>query len=392
MDGISEQEKEIIKEFLRNYSNEDDGRFVRFLGENIERKDAIILARILLKRRLDLDRNISYYKKFVRVSTHNYTKKINYLFLGPWENQEWHLDLDLISPLTMLNTLDVERCSSNHSAKQILHLEQIKELRMQFTYIDKQTTEFPFFRLLPNLEKLKFLNMNGVEEEERGKIINDLRNHSAFRETLKELSIYGLSFNDQQITTLLLDVPFDFRKLSDLSLFKCNIVSFRKIANEIERRIGNDNDGTWQPSKCLQRLNIKKGNPVVQKFKKHRNEINAIVTYLNVHSGLYSISQPRRKLHSDIEHRLRLNHAGRNLLGGNPSTGKPPVAKELHAIMMERSYKNSDHVFVWCANQRPSKRKQDATGLYDLLRNVPFFKKEKRGTKRPRENAGWNLL
>lgn len=379
MNGIIEQEERIIRSFADKYSTGDDGSFVGIIDKYgyeklIMRNDAIVLLRALIKQELASytdDGDLSHYQPNVDVRTDEHTKKITclYLIIGAWNSSaKGQLDVDLIRPLTRLNSLQVWGFYSIRSS-QNSSLNQIRRLEINCNYIDRdETTGTRIFQLLPNLEKLEFSSMRYIGEEKIATMIHDLQNHSAFRVTLKELIFCGFSFNHQQTSTFLLDIPSEFKKLSFLRL-NCNISSLKSIVDVIEHMIGNGNGNKWQPSKNIRRLNLA-GNPVGYKLKQDRDEIIMMLTYLRLHVGLYSLGIPRNKHHSEIERQLKINHAGRKLLGGNSRTGKPPVAKALYATVLEQSYKTSDH--VWNESDRRNSE-HDATGLYDLLRNGPFL-------------------
>lgn len=379
MDGIIEQEEMTINIFLEKHSTEYDGRFVRIEDRDevetlIERKDAIILLRALMRQGLvtyEENGELSYCLRSVGVGTDEDTKKITGLTIGTLDDAEWKLHVDLIRPLKMLNFLVVENCDSIRTS-QNSSLKQIKTLYMGCTYVDRdETTGTPFFRLLPNLEKLKIYD---IREEEKATMINELRNNSDFRDTLKEIEFYDLSLNDTEKAAFLLDIPSEYKKLSYFTLYDCNIGSFKSIAGEIERRMANSIGNAWKPSKFIRQLDLNE-NPVEDKLKQDRDERNAMLKYLRLHSGIYSIEIDRNKQHPEIECQLKINHAGRKLLGGSSSMGKPPVTKALLATVLERSYNKSDH--VWKRYERRN-GKHDATGLYDLLRNGPFLQKKTR--------------
>ena len=80
--------------------------------------------------------------------------------------------------------------------------------------------------------------------------------------------------------------------------------------------------------------------------------------------GVFSAKQ----YHPDIEHLLRINHAGRVLVEGG--IGKQPIPICLWPIVLERAFEKSTHVYG--EDFRHNKR-TNPTGLFYLIRNGPVL-------------------
>ena len=109
-------------------------------------------------------------------------------------------------------------------------------------------------------------------------------------------------------------------------------------------------------------------------------EVAALITILGAFDGIYYIyiggESQLGNYHSDIEHLLRINHAGRKfILKGekeDPGSNKPVVKLALWPKILERSHSKSAEIYVsypW-EDKEAKNRRKCATGLFHLVRHL----------------------
>jgi len=180
-----------------------------------------------------------------------------------------------------------------------------------------------------------------------------------FQEKLKYIRLHYSKINNKRFETLLFEILPRFPNVSCLDFEKNEIQSVRHIVDRIK------NDKTCFVSKSLRELGFD-ANPMMNKVRANDpNEKAALVSFLRTfntvcHLGVYYVDS----YGSDVEHALRINHAGRRIIeGGGHHVGSIPLS--LWPTILERAYDKSDDSI--CASEIP----KNATGLYYLLRNGP---------------------
>jgi len=113
----------------------------------------------------------------------------------------------------------------------------------------------------------------------------------------------------------------------------------------------------------LQVLNLNR-NPILTNIVKDPKEREALLTILNTFNAVFNIGRYGEVYFGpEVEHLLRINHAGRKFIAGEATTGVDTIKyikPELWPMILERAYMKSDKVYY---------KKKCATGVFYMLRN-----------------------
>jgi len=140
---------------------------------------------------------------------------------------------------------------------------------------------------------------------------------------------------------------------------------------------------TMLPDNNLRILNLDR-NPVTKKI--HRNdckEKDALMALLDTFNAIYGLGKHvgMEEYAPDLEHMLRINHAGRKFVmsggisgSGARSSKQIVINRALWPRILERAYSKSAELYDFSLNVLADKNKKKcATGLFHLVRNGPLF-------------------
>ena len=106
-------------------------------------------------------------------------------------------------------------------------------------------------------------------------------------------------------------------------------------------------------------------NPILTNIVKDPKEREALLTILNTFNTVFNIGRYGEVYFGpEVEHLLRINHAGRKFIAGEATTGVDTIKSikpELWPKILERAYTMK--------TDRVERRKKCATGVFYMLRN-----------------------
>jgi hypothetical protein len=270
-----------------------------------------------------------------------------------------------------------DECFANFPAE--MELRHLKELHVGVVNYEYESASPPFFAWLkgqlslPSLEKLEFDNLN---DKFRVHIVDFLlTNDFCFQDTLKHIGITACNLNDTEFQTIYFEIMPKFQKVSSLNLSSTKIQTIKPIVDRMK------NDTLFLPSKALRILDVG-DTPLCYKFNSswdkdlriHKKmsddpkENAAMVELLETCNNIVGIGGHRNDYGADIEYALKINQAGRSIVGkGCGSDSRKTVPLSLWPTILERAYEKSDCMDYYHA------KKKNATGFYYLLREGPVL-------------------
>ncbi|MGK3762438.1 MAG: hypothetical protein ACI8RD_014756, partial [Bacillariaceae sp.] len=235
-----------------------------------------------------------------------------------------------------------------------------------------------FLQVFSNtLEELCFLSL---EREESNKVLHALQNDDlCFRRSLKVIMIGGCELNENDLELLLFDVRPKFPDLHEINVVMNQIKSLLGVedrfnqlqAVSLSRNVQTNNNN-------LRKLNLSL-NPVFN--DKNPKEKAALLTLLDTFNGISNLGRGLGTngdvYDPDVEHILRINHAGRKYISSTMgSDNNPKINRSLWPIILERTYKKSSEIYdtyEW-DSQESKDRKKCSTGLFHLVHQYwPMF-------------------
>ncbi|OEU21080.1 hypothetical protein FRACYDRAFT_234706 [Fragilariopsis cylindrus CCMP1102] len=304
-------------------------------------------------------------------------------------NNQWELPLDIICRLEMLESLDLSLCgsisSSSSTTTNMINSScyHLKRLDLQYTYLQQRQQQqqqqqhtsssnggggeeeeeddnnnYHLFDFLPNLECIKFGSYEG--EHIIDSVLNDIiqQQHkqkqqqqqgvSFLNKNLHNISFnYCTEFNERHLETILFHILPEASKLTTLDLWSNQIHTVQRIAARIKRT-------------------------TTERSQTDPMERDALMTILRTFKGI-----------CNLEYLLRINHAGRRLVEGNiddddhddhdgnnynsNNNKQPRIPISLWPIILERSYKKSNHIYG--KDFRYGKEMRNHDGLFYLIRH-----------------------
>ena len=280
-----------------------------------------------------------------------------------------------LSNLPQLETLQLIYCSPdlfNHFPIQmkLRHLKKLLVLKFQI-----ESVLSPFFTWmtsqLPSVEDIGF--EYAEDKKTANAILESLSSVEdvCFKDSLKVLSLKHCQVDENNLEIIMLKIRPKFENLSKLGLHDNNIQSIHQTVNKIK----NNDDAEFVPSKSLRILDLS-GNPIFEKMKDSPEEKTAMLSFLQSCSSIHNIGGYKRSNYdSDIEHTLRINHAGRSNIvkGDTDSSGdRRSLPLSMWPTVLVRAYEKSYQIYDMASTDGGDdgkKIRMDAIGVYDLLRN-----------------------
>ena len=283
---------------------------------------------------------------------------------------------------------------------------------------EDDNNNYHLFDFLPNLECIKFGSYEG--EHIIDSVLNDIiqeqqkqtqqqQGVSFLNKNLHNISFnYCTEFNERHLETILFHILPEASKLTTLDLWSNQIHTVQRIAARIKRTttgnkrcIEDDDDeeehqqqqqqqqqAQQQRSVTLRCLDLHR-NPILERSQTDPMERDALMTILRTFKGICNLGACCiHQYHPDIEYLLRINHAGRRLVEGNiddddddhdhdgnnnssNNNKQPRIPISLWPIILERSYKKSNHIYG--KDFRYGKEMRNHDGLFYLIRHGPVL-------------------
>jgi hypothetical protein len=285
------------------------------------------------------------------------------------------LSSEVLSNLPQLETLQLIYCSPDlfNNFPIQMKLRHLKKLLVSFFQIESVSS--PFFTWmtsqLPSVEDIGFecakdkKTANAILESFSS--IEDV----CFKDSLKVLSLKHCQGDENNLEIIMSKICPKFENLSKLGLHDNNIQSIHQTVNKIK----NNDDAEFVPSKSLRILDLYR-NPIFEKMKDSPEEKTAMLSFLQSCSSIHNIGGYKRSNYdSDIEHALRINHAGRsNIVKGDTdgSGDRRSLPLSMWPTVLVRAYEKSYQIYDMATTDGGDDGKEirmDAIGVYDLIRN-----------------------
>jgi hypothetical protein len=262
-----------------------------------------------------------------------------------------------------------------------------------------------FLKLLPNtLEELWF---NRLRRRETDEIVRVLQNDNfGFRQNLTTIRMINGDLNERDLDKLLFEIRSLYPNLCKLDVSRNCIKSFLPIKDRINKELSSQ--AMMVPSASSSRsvhrvisndnntftLNLL-DNPVMDqssnkmKDMKDMKEKNALLFLLNTFKAISNLGWKYIDYDPDVEHVLRINHAGREFIMGGGKQGQEGIAilskqsatinRVLWPKILERAYKKSAGIyFNNDVGAEIKEHRKCASGLFHLVKHCwPLFMEDR---------------
>ena len=418
--------------------------FVRYLPDNMNDEDKCILFFLMYKAGI-LDHYLTVFaaqtndgkkvENWYAVNAHDFVDLRSDVKIDPKTGRITSLCLEcldqnseglpfalprIIECLQSLERIELHQCI--HIPVELGNLPELKEIDFSYCF-DTMFEIIPAGLHLPSVEKLTIFESElgssmssflkifsnkleelwlvGAKRAQSDGILDCLQHNDdfAFKHSLRTIKMARCNLNEIDLERLMFEIRQRFTKLLTININRNDVRSLRGIENRIKRRSSSasSSGSIMFRDNNLRSLGLE-FNPVLQVHTESNSvsksmvvtndpkEKVALLTIVDAF-GISSLDlSPDQKYEPDVEHILRINHAGKKFImeaeeiaTGGPNNNDESTTIINHALwpkILERAYKKSYEIYNYYdwQVQEEKDRERCSSGMFHLVRHqIPLL-------------------